>query len=295
MGAIVDYLDLTQRGRLPLLRPPVLESARDAMQIDAATRRNLELTQALSGGRDGSLLSAIDRTVTAGGARLLERRISAPSRDLADIGARLESVRFLLEQSRISGDLRDDLRQCPDMDRALSRLALDRGGPRDLAAIGTGLSQAATLAARIAPDAPARLVQAAGDLLGHDDLCALLGAALADDLPLLTRDGGFIARRSRRRFGRGAAIARRGARRDRADAGRLRGAGGRAKPEDQAQQRAGLFHRNHRHACGKDAVAAAVGHVHPPPDHRQSGPLYHGAAVRDRDEDPERRQSRAGD
>ena len=79
------------------------------------------------------------------------------------------------------------------MDRALSRLALDRGGPRDLAAIGTGLTQAATLATRIAPDAPARLVQAAGDLLGHDALVGLLGAALADDLPLLTRDGGFIA------------------------------------------------------------------------------------------------------
>ena len=80
MGAIADYLDLTQKGRMPLLRPPVREAAGGAMQIDAATRRNLELTQALSGGREGSLLAAIDRTVTAGGARLLERRISAPSR-----------------------------------------------------------------------------------------------------------------------------------------------------------------------------------------------------------------------
>ncbi|MCG6904910.1 MAG: DNA mismatch repair protein MutS, partial [Rhodobacter sp.] len=79
MGAIVDYLDITQKGNLPLLKPPVKEAPLSAMQIDAATRRNLELTRALSGGRDGSLLAAIDRTVTAGGARLLERRLSSPS------------------------------------------------------------------------------------------------------------------------------------------------------------------------------------------------------------------------
>ncbi|CAM5307890.1 DNA mismatch repair protein MutS [Frigidibacter albus] len=154
MGALVDYLELTQRGKLPLLRAPVQESAGSAMQIDAATRRNLELTQALSGGREGSLLAAIDRTVTAGGARLLERRISAPSRELGQIRARLASVRFLLEQSRLREDLREDLRRCPDIDRALSRLALDRGGPRDLVAIRTGLEQAARIAARLPADAP---------------------------------------------------------------------------------------------------------------------------------------------
>ena len=72
MGAIVDYLELTQKGQLPLLRPPVKERLSSIMQIDAATRRNLELTQALDGGKDGSLLSTVDRTVTAGGGRLLE-------------------------------------------------------------------------------------------------------------------------------------------------------------------------------------------------------------------------------
>jgi DNA mismatch repair protein MutS len=82
MGALVDYLDLTQRGKLPLLRPPVKEAPGGTMQIDAATRRNLEITAGLAGGREGSLLSAVDRTVTAAGARLLERRLSAPSRDL---------------------------------------------------------------------------------------------------------------------------------------------------------------------------------------------------------------------
>ncbi|TKD26093.1 DNA mismatch repair protein MutS [Rhodobacter capsulatus] len=194
MGALVDYLDLTQRGKLPLLARPLREEAGSLVQIDAATRRNLELTQALSGGREGSLLATIDRTVTAAGARLLERRISAPSRDLAQIAARHDAVRFLAQQGRFAEDLREALRRCPDIDRALSRLALDRGGPRDLAAIRNGLEQAGRIADRLAKtEAPALLAEAGQRLLGHDDLVALLDAALVAEPPLLARDGGFIA------------------------------------------------------------------------------------------------------
>ncbi len=193
MGAIVDYLDLTQRGKLPLLRPPVRERAGGAMGIDAATRRNLELTQALSGGRDGSLLSAIDRTVTAPGARLLERRISAPSRDLTLIHARHDAVAMLVNDPRLSADLRDALARVPDMDRALSRLALERGGPRDLAAIRAGLTQGVAIAARLPGDAAPVLAEAARDLTGHDALIRLLDDALVAEPPLLVRDGGFVA------------------------------------------------------------------------------------------------------
>lgn len=193
MGAIVDYLDLTQKGKLPLLRPPVRERAGGAMQIDAATRRNLELTQALSGGREGSLLAAIDRTVTAPGARLLERRISAPSRDLALIHARQDAVAMLVDDPRLMVDLRSALSRVPDMDRALSRLALDRGGPRDLAAIRAGLSQGAAIAARLPTDAAPVLAEAARDLTGHDALIRLLDDALVAEPPLLARDGGFVA------------------------------------------------------------------------------------------------------
>ncbi|WP_249138832.1 DNA mismatch repair protein MutS [Actibacterium sp. MT2.3-13A] len=194
MGAIVDYLDLTQKGNLPLLRPPVREAASGVVQIDAATRRNLELTSSLSGGRDGSLLSSVDRTVTAAGARLLERRISSPARDLGTIHARLEAVRFMVDQSRLAGDLRSALRKVPDMDRALSRLGLDRGGPRDLAAIRNGLAQAGAIAAVLdAAAPPALLAGAAGALHGHDELLDLLDAALVAEPPLLPRDGGFIA------------------------------------------------------------------------------------------------------
>lgn len=194
LGAVVEYLDITQKGKLPLLRPPVREAEAGVMQIDAATRRNLELTHSLSGGRAGSLLSAVDRTVTAGGARLLERRLSSPSRDLETLQNRLDSVDFLHRHARLASDLRDSLRKVPDLDRALSRLALDRGGPRDLAAIRNGLEQAEQIASLIdKQELPTLISDAASDLTGHSDLLHLLDQSLVAEPPLLVRDGGFIA------------------------------------------------------------------------------------------------------
>ncbi|MBL3607254.1 DNA mismatch repair protein MutS [Rhodovulum sulfidophilum] len=193
MGALVDYLEITQKGKLPLLRPPVREAMGGTMQIDAATRRNLDLTASLSGGREGSLLAAIDRTVTAAGARLLERRLSSPSRDLPTIHARLAAVRALVGDTGLCAALRDSLRKCPDIDRALSRLGLDRGGPRDLAAIRNGLAQAGDVAGLLGDDLPQTLTGARAALTGHDELCDLLDRALVAEPPLLVRDGGFIA------------------------------------------------------------------------------------------------------
>ncbi|MGH1330103.1 MAG: DNA mismatch repair protein MutS [Paracoccaceae bacterium] len=193
MGGIIDYLDITQKGKLPLLRPPMREALGGSVQIDAATRRNLEITHALSGGREGSLISAIDRTVTSGGGRLLERRLSSPSQDLAEISARHDSIDFMVEQSRICTDLRDALRSVPDMDRALSRLALDRGGPRDLAAIRDGLGQCGAVHGLLGDKAPTLLAKAAKSLIEHDPLIDLLDQALVAEPPILARDGGFIA------------------------------------------------------------------------------------------------------
>ncbi len=193
MGALVEYLDLTQRGKLPLLSAPMKEATGGLMQIDAATRRNLEITQALSGGREGSLLAAVDRTVTAAGARLLERRLSGPSRDLGVIGARLEAVRFLKDQPGLREALRAELRRVPDMDRALSRLALDRGGPRDLTAIRAGISGALRVSEMLVIGVPPLLAAAAQALVGHEGLSGLLEEALVAEPPLLVRDGGFVA------------------------------------------------------------------------------------------------------
>jgi DNA mismatch repair protein MutS len=189
MGALIEYVELTQRGRLPRLRPPRREAAGEAMAIDAATRRNLELVRGASGGRDGSLLWAIDRTVTAGGARLLERRVSAPSTREDVITGRLDAVGWAVDEAGPAGGIRDILRRAPDMDRALSRLSLDRGGPRDLAAIRDGLAAAETLFRTLSSTA---LPLDVTGLIGMEDLAAMLADALVADPPLLLRDGNVI-------------------------------------------------------------------------------------------------------
>jgi DNA mismatch repair protein MutS len=193
MSAVAEYLDITQRGNLPLLRPPVQEGQSAAMQIDAATRRSLELTHAMNGGKQGSLLHSIDRTVTAGGARMLERRLSSPSCTLPVIHHRQDCVEYLTKNSRLTEDIRDHLRSVHDLDRALSRLALDRGGPRDMTAIRNTLGQAAGLSELVSGDLPTILADAAREFTGHDDLLNLLDEALIAEPPLLARDGGFIA------------------------------------------------------------------------------------------------------
>ena len=194
MAGLAEYIDITQKGNMPLLQKPVQEGATPVMQIDAATRRSLELTQANAGGRAGSLLAAMDRTVTAGGARLLERRLSSPSCRVADVQARQDAVAFLLDQTRLAEDLREALRRAADLDRALSRLALDRGGPRDMAAIRNTLAVAGELYDAVeGHDLPETLAKARGDLNGLDELQTLLDAALIAEPPLLARDGGFIA------------------------------------------------------------------------------------------------------
>ncbi len=194
LGGIISYLDLTQKGKLPLLRPPIIETAGQNMLIDAATRRNLELTRSLSGGRSGSLLASIDRTITAGGGRLLEQRLSSPSRSLTTIRGRLETVSYLVKRKDLSRDLRHILRKSPDMDRALSRLGLARGGPRDFGAVRSGLHSAADIFARLdLNDLPDLLKLKSRALEGFDEVADLLEQALVAEPPLLTRDGGFIA------------------------------------------------------------------------------------------------------
>ncbi len=194
MGALIDYLELTQKGSLPLLQPPRRQNAGQLLQLDAATRRNLELTHALGGGRANTLVSVLDRTLTAGGARLLERRLSGPSTDLAVITARHDAVGYFVSDGRVRDELETHLRRIPDLDRALSRLALDRGGPRDLAAVRDGIAAAGALW-RLMRDLPLPplLAEALGGLAGHGDLPALLDRALVAEPPLLLRDGSSIA------------------------------------------------------------------------------------------------------
>ncbi|MEM1272567.1 MAG: DNA mismatch repair protein MutS [Pseudomonadota bacterium] len=193
MGAILDYLELTQKGQLPRLTPPTDVAIGSVMQIDAATRKNLELTASLSGGRAGSVLSVIDMTVTAAGGRLLARRLSSPLTDRREILERLEAVAYWVSDPAGRADLRQVLRRVPDLDRALSRIAIDRGGPRDLVAIRAGLDAAKALHLDLAAELPAILAKATASLGGHDELRDLLDAALVAEPPLLARDGGFVS------------------------------------------------------------------------------------------------------
>ncbi len=200
-GALIDYVALTQKGRLPALKAPRREAADGTMALDAATRTNLELTRTLSGSREGSLLSVIDRTVTGPGARELHRRLASPLTDPDLINRRLDTVGFFAESRDLRGGLRDTLRRTPDLARALARLTLGRGGPRDLAAIRDGLQGAGEIhrALESTPVPFSGLAEEIADhvsALGtwHRELVGTLKAALASDLPMQVRDGGFIAR-----------------------------------------------------------------------------------------------------
>src|SRR6516165_1566483 len=144
-GALVDYVGLTQQGRVPHLEPPRRVIPGSVMQIDAATRRNLELVTASSGERRGSLLATIDRTVTAAGARLLAEHLAAPLTTSAAIAARLDAVEFFIHCPELRAAFRELLHRCPDIERALTRLSLGRGGPRDLSALRQSLDETAVL------------------------------------------------------------------------------------------------------------------------------------------------------
>ncbi|MGE3873464.1 MAG: DNA mismatch repair protein MutS, partial [Parvibaculaceae bacterium] len=195
LGTLLDYVLLTQVGRVPVLRPPRREEPSDRMIIDQATRGNLELIRSLAGEAGTSLLSTLDRTVTAAGARLLARRLASPLTDPGAISGRLDSVGFFVEARDLREHVRKELRRFPDIERALSRLALGRGGPRDLASLCAGLETAGLLNDRLRePQGLAALsseLMRAQALLSDrpEALLADLAGVLGDDLPLNARDG----------------------------------------------------------------------------------------------------------
>ena len=193
-AAAIAYVEKTQLAERPPLQRPQREADGANLFIDPATRTNLELLRTLSGDRKGGLLAAIDRTATGGGARLLAERLMSPLTDPDAIGTRLDAVSWFLAQDRCSNDMREALKAVPDMPRALSRLALNRGGPRDLGAIRQGLETAGQIAALFDGTEAADEIDAAVGSLRQlpAGLSQLLDAALADELPLLRRDGGFV-------------------------------------------------------------------------------------------------------
>jgi DNA mismatch repair protein MutS len=194
-AAAVTYVERTQLGKRPPLSPPAREAAGATMAIDQATRSNLELIRTPGGDRRGSLLAAVDRTVTAAGSRVLAQRLAAPLTDPAEIGHRLDAVAAFVGDAPARADLREQLKAAPDLARALSRIAVGRGGPRDLGAIRDGIFAAAQIAARLAAlaEAPRDIARAIVSLRRpNGGLAAELKAALADELPAFRRDGSFV-------------------------------------------------------------------------------------------------------
>ncbi|MCW8914252.1 MAG: DNA mismatch repair protein MutS [Magnetovibrio sp.] len=192
-GALLDYVELTQKGKLPRITPLVRISAGGVMEIDAATRRNLELSETLTGTRKGSLLAVMDRTITGAGARLLAERLAAPLTHVEAIEERFGDVQFGLDQGHTRDDVRALLSRCPDLERALTRITLGRGGPRDLAAIKDGLALSADARDLFqGKDVPSGLATSLENLGEHGGLVGELNAALSEELPVLARDGGYV-------------------------------------------------------------------------------------------------------
>lgn len=194
-AGLLSYLDHVSKGKPPFLSPPQRRTSGEHMMIDAATRESLEITRSSGGSRAGSLLDAIDRTVTPGGARLLAADLSSPLMDRAAIGDRLELVRHYVEDGGARDAIRQALRALPDAARALGRLAAGRGGPRDLAQLRDGLGEARLLRERLARTAAMpRLLEELLPLLdGHGALVDRLSRALVPSPPHDPSQGGAIA------------------------------------------------------------------------------------------------------
>ena len=198
-GAVMDYVNLTQKGQMPRLSKPHRQSGEGCLDIDASTRRNLELTHTLRGEVQGSVLSVIDKTLTAAGARRLHSWLALPLTCPVKIADRQDMVEYFLGSSKLTETVREALRQCYDLERVLSRLLMNRGGPRDLAAVRDVLAMAEqireALEAQKAETVPGQLPGFLSDLMFPPQLQDRLQRALDPEaqLPSLAREGGFVA------------------------------------------------------------------------------------------------------
>lgn len=194
-GGLLTYLDHAGKGTMPFLSIPVKRVVSDHMMIDAATRESLELVRSTSGSRAGSLLDAVDRTVTGGGARMLGGDIGAPLMNVGQINERLALVSHFTEQAAAREAMRAALRALPDVSRALGRLSAGRGGPRDLGQLRDGLGEARMLRERISrtENMPPLMATLLPLLDGHGALVDLLARALVPSPPTDASAGGYIA------------------------------------------------------------------------------------------------------
>ena len=190
-GCVLHYAQETQRTALPHVQSIRLQQNSETVLLDAATRRNLELTQNLAGGTEATLAAVLDKCVTPMGSRLLKRWIHQPIRDLNKLQKR-QDVIATLQESGLIESLQPCLQQVGDMERILARVALRSARPRDLTRLRTALAQIPILV-NYAQNQTACLVQTMAQLADFSELQSLLERAIIDNPPQLIRDGGVIA------------------------------------------------------------------------------------------------------
>ncbi|MEE8527210.1 MAG: DNA mismatch repair protein MutS [Gammaproteobacteria bacterium] len=192
-GALVQYVKETRLSAIPQLRGIRAENRDEALVMDAATRRNLELEHSMAGRPERTLAGVIDRTATPMGSRLLRRWINRPLRNYDHLTERHTAIETLLEARRFDS-VREALRGLGDIERVLGRVALRSARPRDLAQLREGLKRLPGIADQLGSIESDLLATVAQEISGHDDACELLCRALVDEPPVLLRDGGVIAR-----------------------------------------------------------------------------------------------------
>ena len=195
-GAILGYVNLTQKGKLPLLKKIKQWKNIDVMEIDIFSRKSLELLKTQSGEKNGSFFNAINQTLTSGGARLLLERLNGPSLDKLEINKRLDTVSNFVSENLLRKKVRDVLKLIPDIERSLTRLQFDRGGPRDLISIKTGCEKAYEISKLISnhdftfPEK--ELNEISSNLTIDTSFTKELDLAISESPPLFARDGNFI-------------------------------------------------------------------------------------------------------
>ncbi len=194
-GAILEYVELTQKTNQIRLRYPSRLNHSLFMAIDAATRRNLELNISSSGEKRDSLLHLINKTRTSSGSRLLVQYIAAPLIDVEAINNRLDLVEFFIKNIELTEEIIPLLGAIGDVERSLARFSFNRAGPRDLQVISNSLNAANFILSSFAHfegDVSNLLQRHLANLGNFDNLILELDSALNGELPLLARDGGFI-------------------------------------------------------------------------------------------------------
>lgn len=193
-GALLEYVAVTQVGKMPKLSWPKSDHSTEVMLIDPATRANLELSRTLSGDRKGSLLDIVDLTRTGAGSRMLANRLAGPLTSVDKINSRLDVIQFFVAERDLRLNIRRELGQAPDISRAMARLSLGRGSPRDLGIISSGTQIARSIGIALSKHAlPADLIGIVDDLLKLDKDYELdFKTIFEETLPNTARDGGYI-------------------------------------------------------------------------------------------------------